>query len=93
MTSNENEDEIDQTHQKLDLYSQLEVKLKARNKIIRNKELDIPCVLIDNSNLSDILDEIPRVNLHKRLQDNSKDISALIENVRQTKRTSGNGEH
>lgn len=91
MASNVNGDENDRNHKKSDLYGQLEVILKSRNKVIRNKELSLPGALVDDeTDLSHILDDIPRADPHKSLFDNHKVVTDLVQNISQIKQQSGN---
>lgn len=93
MASNEENDENRRNlnYDELDVYSKLEVKLKARNKVICRKEVTLPCAHVEDTDLSDVLEaaNIPSVRLNKRLQDNAQSISTLIDNIRKLKRTSG----
>jgi len=93
MASKEAKDENRKSlnYDELDVYSKLEVKLKARNKVISRKEITLPCAHVEDTDLSDVLDasNIPSVRLNKRLQDNAQSISTLMDNIRKLKRTSG----
>ncbi|XP_025199627.1 E3 SUMO-protein ligase NSE2-like [Melanaphis sacchari] len=90
MTSNETEDENRRNlnYDDLDVYGKLEVKLAARNKITCHKDINLPCALVEDTDLSDILDNIPSVRPNKHLEDNAQTVSSLIDNIRQVKRTS-----
>lgn len=83
-----------ESHETEDVCSKLKVLLKARNKITCNKEVDLPCALIDDIDLSDILDEdnIPQVQPHKHLQDNANLVKTMIENIKKLKHNSGNSD-
>lgn len=86
---NENRKELN--YNKLDIYSQLEVKLKARNKITCRREILLPCAHIEETDLSDILDadNVPPIIPNRHLQDNAQSVNLLMENIRKLKRTSG----
>ncbi|XP_060867388.1 uncharacterized protein LOC132942767 [Metopolophium dirhodum] len=92
MASNEAEDENIRTlnYDELDVYSKLEVKLKARNKITCRKEITLPCAHVEDTDLSDVLEasNIPSVRPNKRLEDNARAIGTLMDNIRKLKRTS-----
>jgi hypothetical protein len=91
MASNEAEDgnRRNLNYDDLDVYSKLEVKLTARNKITYHKEIVLPCAHIEDTDLSDILDNIPSVRPNKHLEDNAKSVSLLMDNIRKVKRASG----
>lgn len=91
MASNETNDgnRRNLNYDDLDVYGKLEVKLKARNKITRRGEILLPCAHVEDTDLSDILDNIPSVRLNKHLQDNAQSVSSLMDNIRKVKRTSG----
>ncbi|XP_025192323.1 E3 SUMO-protein ligase NSE2-like [Melanaphis sacchari] len=63
------------------------IKLAARNKITCHKDINLPCALVEDTDLSDILDNIPSVRPNN-LEDNAQTVSSLIDNIRQVKRTS-----
>ncbi|XP_060849776.1 uncharacterized protein LOC132928864 [Rhopalosiphum padi] len=90
MASNEAEDgnRRNLNYDDLDVYSKLEVKLTARNKITYHKEIVLPCAHIEDTDLSDILDNIPSVRPNKHLEDNAKSVSLLMDNIRKVKRAS-----
>lgn len=96
MESNEIEDddiENDVKHQEdLDVYSKLEVILKARNKIIRGKDPQLPCSITEDTDLSDVLDEnsISTIRTNKYLEENDKKVVRFNEKIYKLKRTSGN---
>lgn len=93
MASDEAEGENIRTlnYDELDVYSKLEVKLKARNKITYRKEITLPCAHVEDTDLSDVLEDskIPSVRPNKRLEDNARVIGSLMDDVRKLKRTSG----
>ncbi|CAI6347653.1 unnamed protein product [Macrosiphum euphorbiae] len=92
MASDEAEGENIRTlnYDELDVYSKLEVKLKARNKITYRKEITLPCAHVEDTDLSDVLEDskIPSVRPNKRLEDNARVIGSLMDDVRKLKRTS-----
>lgn len=93
MEPNETEDiEPLRDNLETDVYSKLDVLLKARDKITCHKEVVLPCAYSDNIDLSDILDERPQVKPHKRIQDNTNLVHSVIENIRKLKHTSGNAD-
>jgi len=93
MASNDAEDENRKqlNYDELDVYSKLEVKLKARNKITCRKEIVLPCAHVEDTDLSHILDadNVPAVRPNKHLQDNAQSVSSLMDNIRKLKRSSG----
>lgn len=90
MASNEtnNRNRRNLNYDDLDVYGKLEVKLKARNKITRRGEILLPCAHVEDTDLSDILDNIPSVRPNKHLQDNAQSVSSFMDNIRKVKRTS-----
>ncbi|CAH1738935.1 unnamed protein product [Aphis gossypii] len=90
MASNETNDGKRRSlnYEDLDVYGKLEVKLKARNKITRSDKMHLPCAHDEDTDLSDILDNIPSVRPNKHLQDNAQSVSSLMDNIRKVKRTS-----
>lgn len=91
MALNETKDENRRNlnYDDLDVYGKLEVKLKARNKITRRSEILLPCAHVEDTDLSDILDNIPSVRPNRHLQDNAQSVSSLMDDIRKVKRTSG----
>lgn len=78
--------------QELDIYNNLEVILKARNKIICRKEITLPCVTTDDTDYLDILDDdefVQQVPPNNHLQCNEQSIKMLRENIRKLKNISG----
>lgn len=84
-----------ESHETEDVRSKLEVLLKARNKILCNKEVDLPCAFIDDIDLSDVLNEdnIPQVQPHRHLQDNTISVNTMIENINKLKHISGKSDN
>lgn len=84
-----------ESHETEDVRCELEVLLKSRNKIMCNKEVDLPCAFIDDIDLSDVLDEnsIHQVQPHRHLQDNANSVNTMIENINKLKHISGNSDN
>lgn len=82
-----NENRKNLNYDELDLYSKLDVKLKARNKITHRKEIDLPCAHIEDTDLSVLLNDnnVPSVRLNKRLQDNVQSVGLLMDSIHKLK--------
>lgn len=93
MVSNESDDEKKEilSSQELDIYNNLEVILKARNKIICRKEISLPCATTDDTDYMDICDDevVSQVQPNRHLQDNEQSIKSLIGNIKKLKNISG----
>lgn len=87
-TSSKTEDEISDSLE-LDSYGKLEVCLKNRDKIMCHQEVILPCAINEDMDLSDALDDIPKVQPHKRLQNKYNKFNGVKDNVRKLKRSSG----
>jgi hypothetical protein len=91
MESNESTETIN--YQKENVCSELESVLKLRDKIICSKEITLPCAHIEDTDLSDILSNIPNIKPNKHLLQNEQSIHLLMENIRKLKGTSGDFEN
>lgn len=92
MTSNNSNDEnVKKLNcQEMDMYNNLEVMLKARNKIICRKEIALPCAIADDIDSLDIWDDnVSQVQPHKHLEDNEKLVNSFMGNINKLKQMSG----
>lgn len=94
-TKIKNESKENINHQDLEVYSKLEVILKARNKIISRRDTQLPCSITEDTDLSDVLDDDKNLSVrtNKYLQDNEQKLIEFNEKIRNLKRTSGNMEY
>lgn len=90
MESNESEETI--IDQEKDVCNKLESILKLRNKAICFKEITLPCAHVEDTDLSDVLGNRPRIKPNKHLMENETSICSFMENIKKLKRTSGNFE-
>lgn len=70
-----------------DAYSQLEVRLKKRNKILRRDEI-YSYAQHDDVDLTDLLQTIPLVKPNKQLQTNENLLKSMRQNIIELKRSS-----
>lgn len=93
MSSSESDDENNEvSNQELDVRDKLKGLLNARNKVMRRKTIELPNPIVEDVDISDILDDdsTSQIRLHQKLKDKQKFLDKMLNDVRELEQSSGN---